>query len=243
MNTRVLLVVFIMCSTWCCNARDLPSPQVSEEADTIFGLESTAELFSGKVQIGNDELCLGCENLASEALDYLLKNKTEKQILGLFHHYCSLLPSFEQQCILLVDFYGTVFFENAKAFQPGEFCRQLGLCEGAISSGLSKKDTCDICHDVVTEALLKLRDPDTELEIVKVLLNACDSVKKSTSKCKRLVFEYVPLILVNAEQFLETRDICGILRVCKSSEEDDLVESKVPLLATSYIRSNHAQSG
>lgn len=36
-------------------------------------------------------------------------------------------------------------------------------------------------------------------------------------QCKRLVFEYAPVIIVNAEQFLETNDICAILHACDSA--------------------------
>lgn len=36
-------------------------------------------------------------------------------------------------------------------------------------------------------------------------------------QCKRLVFEYAPIILVNAEQFLEANDICALLHACDSA--------------------------
>jgi len=33
-------------------------------------------------------------------------------------------------------------------------------------------------------------------------------------QCKTLVFEYGPLILVNAEEFLVKNDVCTLLRAC-----------------------------
>lgn len=33
-------------------------------------------------------------------------------------------------------------------------------------------------------------------------------------QCKKLVFEYAPIILINAEQFLEANDMCTILHAC-----------------------------
>ncbi|TQE05917.1 hypothetical protein C1H46_008441 [Malus baccata] len=56
------------------------------------------------------------------------------------------------------------------------------------------------------------------LEIIELLLKACNSVENYTKKCKRLVFEYGPLILTNAEQFLETTDICTALHACNSNK-------------------------
>lgn len=37
-------------------------------------------------------------------------------------------------------------------------------------------------------------------------------------QCKKLVFEYGPLILVNAEEFLVKNDICTLLRACPAEE-------------------------
>nr|GME08914.1 prosaposin-like [Ipomoea batatas] len=54
------------------------------------------------------------------------------------------------------------------------------------------------------------------VEVLQLLLKACDSAKNFSTKCKKLVFEYAPLILVNAEQFLEINDVCTLLHVCDS---------------------------
>lgn len=36
-------------------------------------------------------------------------------------------------------------------------------------------------------------------------------------QCKKMVFEYGPVIIANAEQFLEDTDVCSVLRVCTAS--------------------------
>lgn len=36
-------------------------------------------------------------------------------------------------------------------------------------------------------------------------------------QCKRLVFEYAPIILINAEEFLEKTDVCTLLHACDAA--------------------------
>lgn len=38
-------------------------------------------------------------------------------------------------------------------------------------------------------------------------------------QCKKLVLQYVPPILINAEKFLETTDVCTAIYACKNSED------------------------
>lgn len=38
-------------------------------------------------------------------------------------------------------------------------------------------------------------------------------------QCKRLVFQYGPIILANAEKFLESTDICAAAHVCRSGRK------------------------
>ena len=37
-------------------------------------------------------------------------------------------------------------------------------------------------------------------------------------QCKKMVFKYGPMILIDAEQFLESNDICTILHACDSDQ-------------------------
>ncbi|KAK1562748.1 hypothetical protein Q3G72_016464 [Acer saccharum] len=53
-------------------------------------------------------------------------------------------------------------------------------------------------------------------DILELLLKGCNSVENYAKQCKRMVFEYAPLILTNAEPFLENTDVCNILHACRS---------------------------
>ncbi|KAI3473103.1 hypothetical protein Pfo_030395 [Paulownia fortunei] len=223
MDTRVLLFLFVVSSCWCCNARELTATHVTGKSEIVTVLQSYDKLSEGEAQHAkevskNEKLCTLCGEFAAEALNYLSENKTQTEIINILHKSCSKIPSFKQQCIVLVDYYAPLFFLEVSSIQAEDFCRKVDLCEEGVSTSQHlSKDKCDVCHNVVTEALLKLKDPDTELEIVELLLKGCDSIGKNIKKCKRLVFEYAPIILVNAEQFLETNDVCTILHACDSA--------------------------
>ncbi|PIN15746.1 Prosaposin [Handroanthus impetiginosus] len=229
MDTRVVLFLFIVSSCWCCNARDLAVLQTHDKLSEGEGqpVEAVRK---------NENLCTLCEEFAAEALNYLSKNKTQTEIISILHKSCSKIPSFKQQCIILVDYYAPLFFLEVSSINAEDFCRKVDLCQERVSiSQHLSTDKCDICHNVVTEALLKLKDPDTELEIIEALLKACDKIEKTVKKCKRLVFEYAPIILVNAEQFLETNDVCAILHACDTAAvgADEVAGTDMPTHAAS----------
>ncbi|KAH6757149.1 saposin B domain-containing protein [Perilla frutescens var. hirtella] len=208
MDRRVLLVLIVLSSCWCCNARDLTVLQSNDKV-------SEGEAQHVQEVTKKENLCSLCEEFASEALNYLSLNKTQNEIISILHKSCSKIPSFKQQCIVLVDYYAPLFFLEVSSIDAEDFCQKVNLCEDGISMPVDlPKDKCELCHTVVSEALLKLKDPDTELEIVELLLKACNSIGKNVKKCKKLVFEYAPIILINAEQFLETNDLCNILHAC-----------------------------
>ncbi|KAH8505894.1 hypothetical protein H0E87_012918 [Populus deltoides] len=163
-----------------------------------------------------DEVCTLCEEFAAQALDYMAENKTQTEILEILHKTCSRLTTFKQECITLVDYYSSIFFSYVSSVQSDDFCRKYNLChEMEIFSAKHQEDSCSICQHAISEVLVKLKDPDTQLEIIDLLLKACNSMENYAKKCKRMVFEYGPLILINAEQFLETKDVCTLLHACK----------------------------
>ncbi|KAK3017484.1 hypothetical protein RJ639_005988 [Escallonia herrerae] len=166
----------------------------------------------------NENVCKLCEEFAAEALNYLAENKTQTEIMVILHKSCSKLLSFKEECITLVDYYAPLFFLEVSSVQPGNFCQKVNLCEKmvVVVQHLGE-DSCSLCQYAVAEALLKLKDPDTQLEIIELLLKACDAVESYVKKCKIMVFEYAPLILANAEQLLETTDICTVLHACDPS--------------------------
>ncbi|CAA7389290.1 unnamed protein product [Spirodela intermedia] len=177
----------------------------------------------GKVK--NENLCILCEQFAGQALDYLNDNKTQEEAIESLHHACSELHHLREQCILLVDYYAPLFFLEIGLVQPEQFCTKVNLCGAKLPVHLPKaEDACSVCEHAIVDVLTKLKDPETQLEIIEVLIKACNKVEQYKQQCKKLVFEYGPLILVNAEKFLETTDVCVTIRACKPSPTETAVE-------------------
>lgn len=168
----------------------------------------------------NQQLCTLCEEYTALAAGYLRANKTETEIIDILHKTCSRLHSYEQQCLVLVDYYAPLFFMEIAKIQPEEFCTRVNLCEELMSVSLLKgDDTCTLCHNVVNEVLAKLKDPDSQLEIIQMLLKECNKMEHYVKECKRLVFRYGPLILANGEKFLESNDICTSIHACTAKQQ------------------------
>ncbi|PON94412.1 Saposin, chordata [Trema orientale] len=217
MEMRVgLLVLFLLVANWVCDARQLANPYLSE-------IQIRYEMQDREIQVSNgvsknDKVCTLCEEYAAQALDYLDQNKTQTEIIEILHQSCSKLHSFKPQaCDTLVDYYAPLFFLEISTIQPSDFCKKVNLCEQIVMiSSQLREDSCGLCHHAVEEVLTKLKDPDTKMEIIEVLLKACNSIKDYERKCKSIVFEYGPLFLANAQKYLENADICTTLHACKS---------------------------
>ncbi|KAK8956266.1 hypothetical protein KSP40_PGU014702 [Platanthera guangdongensis] len=115
---------------------------------------------------GHEQLCTLCEAFTSRATNLLNKNKTQSEILDSLHYSCSLLPSLELKCVILVDYYSALFFASIDKIHPEEFCGRVGLCEISSVSILKKDVKCRLCHQVIVEVLLKLKDPDAQNLII-----------------------------------------------------------------------------
>ncbi|XP_042941903.1 prosaposin-like isoform X2 [Carya illinoinensis] len=237
MDVRVgLLLLVVLGASWACDARQLVSTELHRgNGIEISVMEINYQDHDIKVQsmedvLGNDKVCTLCEEFASKALDYFAENKTQTEILAILHLACS-------QCITLVDYYAHLFFLEVSTLQPEEFCRKFNLCQQiAMVSSQFHEDSCGLCHRAVSEIEVKLKDPDTQLEIVELLLKACNSMENYAKKCKKMVFEYGPLILANAEKMLETTDMCTTLHACNSpaaSSNEASHSIKVSVLADS----------
>ncbi|CAF2111096.1 hypothetical protein YC2023_102000 [Brassica napus] len=173
-----------------------------------------SSLDSEKV-IKNEKVCTLCEEYVNVAISYLENNQTQAQIIEDLHDRCSHMRGFAQQCVTLVDYYVPLFFIQLESFQPQDFCKRMNLCDKvAALVEEASQDSCAVCHKTVSDILIKLQDPDTQLDIVELLLKGCKSFKNYEKKCKKLVFEYGPLILVNANDFLVKNDVCKLLRAC-----------------------------
>ncbi|RDX68246.1 Prosaposin, partial [Mucuna pruriens] len=189
-----LLFLVVLGAAWACDARELANSELSKKPD----------------------LCVLCEEYTTKALDYLNENKTQQEIIEILHSSCHQLLSFKQKCIAMVDYYAPLFFLEITTIQPGEFCHKVNLCQHNVYVSLKdQEDTCEFCKDTVSTLLEKLEDSD--IKLIETLLKVCNSVEKYADKCKKMVFEYGPLILENAKKFLEKTDICTAIHACKSS--------------------------
>lgn len=219
MGARIgLIFVFLLAAGLACDARELTTP-LRNKVSAVSVLRSKAEKRFGVLGnvVKNDNLCSLCEEYAGEALFYLQQNKTQEEIISILHESCSKLQSLKHQCTTLVDYYAPLFFLEISTIKPSDFCGKVNLCNEIVAYAQEfSQNSCDVCHLAVSEAITLLKNPDNQLEILEVLLQQCKTVEKYIPKCKTLVFEYAPLILANAEEFLEKEDICGKLHACDS---------------------------
>ncbi|KAK1383411.1 Saposin B domain-containing protein [Heracleum sosnowskyi] len=222
MGMRLGFVVLIMLGTsLVCHSRDLgilnPFAGKTLSVSQAKYLASEWETKASKDVGKKENVCTLCEEFATDAQNYLSANKTQKEIVDMLQKSCSKLHSFNQECLTLVEYYVPLFFMEISSIEPEDFCQKVNLCEEvAFISQHLKKDSCEFCQKTVAEALLKLKDPETELELVKMLLKVCNSVKGYEKQCKKMVFEYGPVILMNAEHLLESNDVCTMLHACES---------------------------
>jgi len=206
-DSLVLVLVLVAC--WACEGRDPTKAIISD--DSVLQMET--------VKVSEENLCTLCEDFATEIIDYLEDNTTQAAVIDILYQTCSTLRPIEEQCTSLVDYYVPLVFTEISTVQPKPFCQYIDLCrEGAIIT-LKKSDKCTVCQQAMAEILAKVKDPDTELEIIELLLKACNSANgpKNVRKCKSLVFKYGPLILESAPQVLEKLHLCTAIHACKSA--------------------------
>ncbi|CAO2839204.1 unnamed protein product [Amaranthus hypochondriacus] len=163
------------------------------------------------------DVCSMCEEYTTMALGYLTQDKTQIEIMDSLHKACIDLHGLADQCNMLVNFYAPLFFLEVSSVQPQGFCKKIGLCRNALVF-FHETFPCDICHKAVDEAIDKLKDPDTELAVIRVLLKACDTVGIYTKQCKNFVFEFGPIILTDATNFIENIDLCTTFHACRKHD-------------------------
>uniref|UniRef100_A0A0D9XNA1 Saposin B-type domain-containing protein n=1 Tax=Leersia perrieri TaxID=77586 RepID=A0A0D9XNA1_9ORYZ len=165
-------------------------------------------------------LCSACENITKEAVDFLSEKQIQDKIMTILHDTCSQTFSFKQQCLEMVDSYATLVFAKIGEIKPDEFCKQYGLCRDmALLSAVKSESTCVFCHHIMDEVMSKLKDPDAEFEIIQLLLKECNKIEGHQQQCKRMVLQYVPLVLVNGEKFLEKNDVCAMIQACGAGKK------------------------
>uniref|UniRef100_A0ACD5VDS2 Uncharacterized protein n=1 Tax=Avena sativa TaxID=4498 RepID=A0ACD5VDS2_AVESA len=180
--------------------------------------------------VSNEKLCQLCQRYSTEALSYLQQNETQTEILSVLNHECAKLGPLRQQCITLVDYYIHILLLEVSVVKPEEFCESAHLCPKGTATRVSAGgEACGLCHQALVEVLTMLKDPDAKLEIVQLLLKTCSKAEKYVAQCKRLVLEYVPLILVKTQKYLETTDVCYAIHACKTGSR--ATTETVPLSA------------
>ncbi|KAL5224799.1 hypothetical protein ABZP36_011438 [Zizania latifolia] len=88
----------------------------------------------------------------------------------------------------------------------------------ALLSVVKSESTCVFCHHIIDEIVSKMKDPDSELEIIQLLLKECTKMEGYVQQCKRMVLQYVPLVLVNGEKFLQKNDVCTLIQACDAGK-------------------------
>jgi len=179
-------------------------------------------IIPGKVHVhhrSGNPLCSPCENFVNEAVSYLSQKQTQDSIMEFLHGACSQTFSLQQKCVELMDSYATLLFAKITEIKPEDFCTQYGLCRNTDLLAVKSESTCVFCHHLLDEVMSKLKDPDAEFEIIQILLKECNKVEGHVQQCKRLVLQYIPLILVNGEKFLEKNDVCALLQACPASQK------------------------
>ncbi|KAL5206029.1 hypothetical protein ABZP36_034238 [Zizania latifolia] len=164
-------------------------------------------------------LCSACENITNEAVNFLSEKQIQDKIINILHDACAQTFSLEQKCVEIVDSYANLLFAKITEIKPDEFCKQYGLCRNtALLSVVKSESTCVFCHHIIDELVSKLKDPDSEFEIIQLLLKECNKIEGHVQQCKRMVLQYVPLVLVNGEKFLEKNDMCALIQACDAGK-------------------------
>ncbi|RRT41849.1 hypothetical protein B296_00057488, partial [Ensete ventricosum] len=147
----------------------------------------------------NEKLCTLCEEYASQAINYLSENETQTQIISRLHESCSQLHSFKRQ------------LEVIEILLKG--CNKMGNYAKKVSFPIF------ICL-VVCGSFYRFQPNSVNYLLIINMAKMTLAFLFFFSQCKKMVLEYGPLILINAENFLQKNDVCAAIRACQDSEED-----------------------
>lgn len=222
-----LALLLLLAAAWgpAAEARRLVSAAQANDAVELpdHGSILKEQISSTKIPVhlkSSGPVCSTCEKFMSEAVSYLSEKQTQDKVMEFLHDACSKSFSFEEKCVELMDSYATLLFAKITEIKPEAFCKQYGLCrDTAIFSGVRSNSTCVFCHHLLDEIMSKLKDPDAELEIIQILIKECNKIEGHVQQCKKLVLQYIPLVLVNGEKFLEKNDVCALLQACPASQK------------------------
>ncbi|URD79286.1 Saposin-like type B, region 1 family protein [Musa troglodytarum] len=162
-----LLLVLVM--SWAsADARSLENFDILVPI-TEAGIERLhSQIKVSKVVEGDDQLCKLCENFTAQATQYLGENKTRTEIIETLHQACAELKPFKEQ------------------IHPEEFCTKFSLCQERLS--VKSDDACSLCRGVIAKLLMKLQDPDTQFEVIKMLLQECNMVEHYVQESSCVIY-------------------------------------------------------
>ncbi|XP_042446321.1 uncharacterized protein LOC122031252 [Zingiber officinale] len=185
------------------------------------------EIESESETAGNKKSCKLCEEFTSQATHYLSEHATRSEIPSTIHtqSLCRITIFGRTGAItsshgnLSVSEWYSVFAQQTVSFVSSKlvpFVQCVPWLDYLAPIFFLEPDNS--CRDVVAEVITKLEDPETELEVIEILLKGCNKLKNYVQKCKKLIFHNGTLILVHAEKFLLKVDVCAI-HACKNSHE------------------------
>ncbi|XP_057813652.1 uncharacterized protein LOC131027599 [Cryptomeria japonica] len=196
--------------------------------------------------VGDNTTCAVCEQFIEETINYANENKTQSEVISLLHQTCSKLKIFSTECDSLVDYYASLLFMEIGTVNAKEFCQKMSFCGGSASLFLKEQQNCDLCRAAISEIKSELEDPETKMKVIEIMLDSCKRVPAYAKECKKLVFEYGPIILTNMEKYLDSNDICSEIHVCEplaGKVESNMEFSSFPVIELpSSDFSNNANS-
>ncbi|GFY83832.1 hypothetical protein Acr_03g0006060 [Actinidia rufa] len=203
--TAGVFVLFVLGTCWTSDAREIMTSGLS----------------------GRETLTSDGSAFVSMALKYLKQSKTPLEMFNTIRESCSQMGSYKQQCTTMVDDFGSQLMMGIATMQPGFLCGKFNFSEhntlmtsslrSLDQSSLVSLDWCQICHGVVAEVIVQLKDPDTRAAIIQGMQSACNFARNYAGMCHALVSGIGPLALLEVEKFLESRDLCTTFRVCNST--------------------------
>ncbi|KAF0905377.1 hypothetical protein E2562_004358 [Oryza meyeriana var. granulata] len=213
----LLLLLFVTCGA--AQGNDFETTEAGDASPMYKEQIASTKIPITLLRSKHNPLCSACENITREAINFLSEKQIQDKIMTILHDTCSQTFSFEQKCLEILDSYATLVFAKIAEIKPDEFCKQYGLCrDTALFSAVKSESTCVFCHHIIDEIVSKLKDPDAEFEIIQLLLKECNKIEGHQQQCKRMVLQYVPLVLVNGEKFLEKNNVCAMIQACDAGK-------------------------
>eukprot|EP00033_Pygsuia_biforma_P000454 GCRY01000540.1.p1 GENE.GCRY01000540.1~~GCRY01000540.1.p1 ORF type:complete len:900 (+),score=186.89 GCRY01000540.1:115-2814(+) len=165
--------------------------------------------------------CTVCKLVLDYAEKFLVKNSTEAEVESFLEKLCNYLPHWQSSCDNLVEIYTPVVLKWLETEEdPATFCKQMGLCDTAVSS--PQVDDCYICKLILDFAEKYLADNATEFEVESFLEGLCQYLPIPEQQCDNYIEQYTAVVI----HFLESKEspdtICKQFGFCKESDASPL---------------------